>query len=61
MTFYFAERQIPVIIYLLEEGELTLKGIAEFCHVSVKFVLSVSNNYDFFYAKLEGEKNVTKS
>ena len=51
MTFYYKQKIEGVVIYFLESGDYTLMQIAEMCHVSLKTIRKIVNNYDMFYAK----------
>ena len=50
MSNYYTEKIKTMIIYFIEEGELTLKEIADTCNVSLKFVRKTIENYEGFYA-----------
>ena len=52
MSNYYTERIRELIVYLIEEGELTLHQIAVVCRVSLAFVRKVKDNYDMFYGGL---------
>ena len=59
MTFHYTNKISSIVIELIEEGEYTLKEIANICNVSIGFVLTIKNNYDSFYVK-DGDKSDNK-
>jgi len=52
MSNYYTEFVTEMIIELIEEGDLTLREIANTCNVSLFYVKKVRNNYDIFYSKI---------
>lgn len=56
MSNYYTEKIKLTIIYLIEEGESSMREIARVCNVSVSFVDNVKNDYEWLCSN-EKEKS----
>ena len=52
MNNYYTEKLKSMIIYFIEEGDLSLNEIADTCNVSLQFVRKTIENYEKFYANV---------
>ena len=56
MSNAYTKKIIPLIVKAIEQGDYTLREIAEAYNVSISYVVMVKNNYDKFYLK-SGDKD----